>query len=71
MVQSHRELSMCKMVDTQTKYITQGVSTWEERLLKRIKQICNKCNYARFILTVDNGRITLEQIGKPETIKTE
>lgn len=66
-----------RLVDTREQYLAcekptqpqRPLEVWELNLLRRINQVCNKCDYARFILTMDNGRITLEQIGKPEVIK--
>jgi len=64
-----------RLIDTRQQYtayspqLVQELEYWERNLLKRINQIYDKCDYARFILTIDSGRIILEQIGKPEHVK--
>ena len=64
---------MHRLVDTREDYQTPTdceVSSWEKRLICRLRQLMRGCQKAEFIIRIDGDTILLQRVNcKIETIK--
>ncbi len=47
----------------------QAICNWEERLIRRLRQLMRGCQKVEFIISIDGTLITLRRVGKIEQIK--